>query len=262
MTQRVFAGAAAATLMLLTACGGGGQDTVQKAEAKFVAARSGSVKFQLAAQAEGTQPVGFGIEGAYAFEKGKTYPLLDILYSRFPSPEAPAHILSTGDEVFAGRGDELRAVDQERAAIFEEIQRDGAFLRFGFSQWLVDPTESVDGSLRITTGQVDVVNLLSDLARGAVQFADASDLQSPDPESARRLRRVVKSSEMTVVTDATTGAFRSLQVLVEFEADAAEELRAALGQFAGVRLEVALNFAPLAERLRPTAPAGAATNGS
>ena len=255
MSRRVGAGVVVATVLVMTACGGGGQDTIQQAETQFAAARSGDVVFELSARAEGTQPVGFRIEGGYSFEQDKRYPLLDLLYRRFPSPEEPAHIVSTGEEVFAGRGDDLRAVDQERAAVFERLQRGGAFLRFGFSQWLVDPTERVEGRRRVTTGQVDVVELLSDLARGAVQFDDATELRSPDPESAERLREVVESSEMTVVTDAASDAFRSLEVHVNFEADATEELRAALGQFAGVSLDVSLTFAPLGARFRPTAPA-------
>ena len=260
--RRTAAALAAVAPLLLAACstdaraGNGGNDesAARHAEPRLIAARSGTITFALAAQAEGTQPVGFQVEGTYAFDDEQRYPRLDMTFQRFPSTAAASRVVSTGDAVFAGAGEDLTAVPAERAQILRSLQRGGDFLNFGFASWLVDPVTQTSGAETVTTGAVDVPVFLADLARSATQIGGTGEIRAPDKETADRLRALVASSAMTVVTDAKTGAFRSLEVEIDFTADASDALRAVLGPYAGVRLEVALTYAPLTGPFEPDVP--------
>ena len=222
------------------------EGAVADAAARLGAARRGTIDFSFLASTPGSSQVGFRIEGAYALDSPGPYPILDFTYTRSPASLGQLELRSRGDAIFVGTGGSLAPVPDAKLGALKRDDRAGIVADFGFADWISNPSERLDGDSIVTTGQVDVTGFLSDIVRIAAPVSGTRDLRGSS-DAAAQLQRLVRTSEVRIVTDVETSQLRDLDVAVEFVPQATEQVRTALGPFGGVRLEVRLGFAPLAE---------------
>ena len=261
--SRLGRGALAGLLALgaLGACGG--DDTPLAAADKAMAGLdAGKVRLQLTATAgvdSPTAPVGFRMEGPFSTAKG-TLAVLDLRYTRLlGGKEDVTQVVSTGDAVYVVAGGRVTEVPTADAARLRLGDGDGGVSELGVAGWAEDAKvqKRADGT-RLVTASLDVADLLSDLARISEQAGGGtgSGLKL-DADAAGRLRRLVRSSVLTVELG-PDDLPRSLQAVVDFGGQVPDELRQALGPFAAARLELDLAVERLTKPLvvdKPTAGA-------
>ena len=255
---------AAALVAALGACGDdGGDHPLADAERAMAELKEGRITLELNATAgadEPTGPVGFRMEGPYSFTGDGTLPVLDLQYTRLLGQnEQTSRVLSTGEAMYVVADGQTTEVPANATGGLRlgDGDGDGGFADLGIAGWIEQPVTSKakDGS-RIVTGEVDVADLLSDLARTGAQAGIGLDAKDLDGDAAERLRRQVQRSEMTVEMGADDLP-RTVRATVDFGDDVPSRLSEVLGPYASTRIHLILGIERLAEPLRVAAPRGA-----
>jgi hypothetical protein len=233
----------------LTGCGRADADPLSRTEAAMAALDEGHIEFALAATADSgaKRPVGFRMRGPFAIQNDRRYPTLDMRYTTLlGDSETDIRIVSDGHALHLVQDGAKTEVSPQQARFLRLGKGDRGFTDLGVSGWVDDAAvvDRPDGS-RLVTGSIDVGDLLSDLARISGQAAGAGTGETLDAGSARRLQRLVRSSEFTAELD-RAGLPRNLRAVVDFGRELPAELRAALGPYASPRLEVTLAVEPTA----------------
>lgn len=231
----------------LAGCGRAHADPLSRTEAAMAALDAGHIEFALSATADSDarRLVGFRMRGPFAIEEDRRYPTIDMRYTTLlGDSERDLRIVSDGHAIHLVQDGARTEVSAEQARFLRLGKGDRGFTDLGVSGWVEDAAvmERHDGS-RLVTGTIDVGDLLSDLARISGQAAGATTGDTLDGDSARRLQRLVRSSEFTAELD-RAGLPRNLRAVVDFGRDLPPELRAALGPYASPRLEVTLAVQP------------------
>jgi hypothetical protein len=254
---------AALLVAALGACGdGGGDNPLADSERAMAELKEGRITLQLDATAgpdEGAGPVGFRMEGPFSFAGDGTLPVLDLQYTRLLGEnEQTSRVLSTGEAMYVVADGQTTAVPANATGGLRlgEADGDGGFADLGIAGWIEQPVTSKakDGS-RIVTGELDVADLLSDLARTGAQAGIGLDADDLDGD-AEHLRRQVQHSEMVVEIGADDLP-RSVQATVDFGDDLPPKLAEVLGPYASTRIHLTLSIERLAEPLRVAAPRSA-----
>ncbi len=256
--------ASAVLVAALGACGDDGHDNpLADAERAMAELNEGRITLELnatAGAAEATGPVGFRMEGPFSFTGDGALPVLDLQYTRLLGQnEQTSRVLSTGEAMYVVADGQTTAVPANATGGLRLGDGDGddGFADLGIAGWIEQPVTSKakDGS-RIVTGEVDVADLLSDLARTGAQAGIGLDADDLDGDAAENLRRQVKRSEMVVEIGADDLP-RSVQATVDFGDDLPPKLTEVLGPYASTRIHLTLSIERLAEPLRVAAPRGA-----
>lgn len=250
--RRILAALAAPAVALLTACGGGDDGPLAEAERHLAEVESGRMVLAMEASTpDGDGPVGFRVEGPFSFDSPGELAVLELTYTRvLGDDEEATTVVSTGDRAWVVQGEDSIAVPDDQ---LDPLRVDGdhsGVPSLGLEDWAVDPEE--DG--RTVTAGIDAAAMLEDLQRIA---ADVDGEQAGDPldeDAADRLRALVRDGELEVVT-AGDGRFESLRAVVDFGAAVPDELRDALGAYAGARLTLTMSLEPLDGPLEVTPPA-------
>ena len=236
--------AALVAVALLAACSSGDDSTLGRAEQAMAELDAGTMSVELAATtADVTDPVGFRVEGSYAFASDGDLPVFDFEYTELlAGEENVATITSDGDAVTVvvdGEEHVLSADDAESLRLGD----DEGFADLGIASWVDDPREQQRGDDTVVTGGVDAADLLSDIARIAAQVNGAGEVGPLDEESADRLAELVRSSEIEVVVG-EDDVPRSVEAVLDFGADVPDELADALGPYAAAQLRLTVTLEP------------------
>ena len=165
-------------------------------------------------------------------------------------------VRSTGEDAFVTVGGKTyRVADKDVAPLRVTEDNAGGISDFGIAEWVNDPKTKTSGANEVITGNVDVGEMLTDLARVAGSVGNDSELAALDGDAAARLQKLVRSSDIRIVTTAKGHQLRSLRALVNFGTKAPEELRRTLGKYAEAKIEVTLTVAKSSPSLKVTAPA-------
>lgn len=245
----------------LVACGDGdgARGPLADADRAMAELDEGQVVLQLSATA-GTDdpagPVGFRMEGPFSFAGGGALPVLDLRYTRLLGDDKQvSQVLSTGEAMYVVVDGRVAEIPSEATGGLRLGEGDGGFTDLGIAGWVDKPVVSEageDGS-RMVSGEVDVADLLSDLARVGAQVGIGLEDGDVPADAARRLRRQVRHSKI-VVELGKDDLPRALHATVDFGGDVSPELRDALGPYASTRIELTLAMERLSGPLRVAAP--------
>lgn len=239
--------------LILSACGNANEETARPgagevladAEHRLAEVESGWLHLRLAARA-GTGPVGFDVEGPFAYpEPGTaTLPVLDFTYTRLlGAEERVTAVRSTGDAAFVEVDDVSYALPEDRLHGLEVDGARAGLGALGVAGWLQDPELSDGGEIdgvRVerVRGGLDVVQLLGDLAEVDRGLGGAGGLASLDDLAAARLQRLVRTSDVEVLIGAEDGILRRVEANASLTGQVPVELEEALGPVSDARLEV------------------------
>ena len=243
MARRLALGLAALLAVALVACGNDA-GPLAKAERAMATLDAGRIDFALTAGTAGEKPVGFRMQGPFAFEDGLEFPTFDLRSTSLLGAETiETRLMSDGASVYVmDNGTKVR-VPSERASLLRLGNGGGGFADLGVGGWVDDPSveERSNGS-RVITGTVNAADLLSDLARISGQVAGRNST-GLDRDSASRIARLVRHSEFRAELD-RTDLPRRLHAVVDFGRELPAALRQSLGPYASPRLEVNLEMQP------------------
>ena len=243
----VVAGAALAAA--LTGCGGGrGAGPLAGAERAMAQLDAGRIEVEVTGTTTGDQPagpVGFSVEGPFSDQGGGRFPVLDLRYSRLlGGTRQDSHVVSDGNAVYLVTDGRTVELTSDQASALRLGTHGTPVADLGIAGWMEGArVETRPDGTRVVTGQVDVADFLSDLARiGAGPGGDTD-----------RLSAAVRSSEMTVEL-AKDDLPRSVRARVDFGPGLPKEIAAALGGSAAPRLELQVALERLDQPLKVAAP--------
>ena len=233
---------ALAAVTLLAACGGGDESTLARAEDAMSDLDAGAMTLELAAiSTDVPSPIGFRVDGTFDGDSEGDLPVFDFTYTELlAGEENVATIASDGDGVTVevdGETHELSADDASSLRLGD----DEGFADLGISSWVDEPREERRGDDTVVTGAVDAADLLADIARIAGQVSGAGEVGPLDEESADRLAKLLRSSEIEVVVG-EDDLPRSVDALLDFGSDVPDELTEALGPYAAARLRLTVTL--------------------
>lgn len=244
--------------LLLAACGAQAvtpaDDVVAAAQESMQERQRGRLEFTLEASAEGSEPVGFTIEGDYDFEN-KGLAVVDLTYALFAGDETTqTRVVSDGDNAVVVAGDEVHEVPSALASSLKTRDEGAAGVpAFDLTGWVRNAKVKSAGDTTTVRGQLDVPAFVGDLQRIASQVAGA-DAKTMSGDDAKQVAAAVTSSEITLTTAGDSNDLRSISAFVEFGARVPPELRRALGSYAGARLELRVKIANLDDPLEVELP--------
>ena len=235
--------------LALAGCSDSPEDVLTEATGNLDKIDSGVLDVRLVATGTGDlegQEFGFELSGPFQLPEEGELPVTELEYTQLAGEESATSVfLSTGDAAYAEidgtfyelSPDQVESLrggpdDEDPSSQLEEL---------GIEEWVQDPEISDgddvggDATQRIS-GELDVVEALNDLfdaARnlGATSIANVPPLEG---DNAEQLENAVESASVEVLVGADDGLLRRLAIDIDFEADAAEEVREALGALGGV----------------------------
>jgi hypothetical protein len=234
---------ALALVLLVPACGGGGDDgPLADAERHLAEVDSGVMVLSLEASTpDGEAPIGFRVEGPFSFDSPGELAVLELTYTRVLGEEELATtVVSTGDDAWVVQDEDSIAVPEDQLGPLRVDGDHSGVPSLGLEDWAVDPEE--EGGT-VTAG-IDAAAVLEDLRRIAADVDGEEPGDPLDDDAADRLRALVRRGELEVVTT-EDGGFRSLRAVIDFGATVPDELRQALGSYAGARLTLTMSLEPL-----------------
>ncbi|MDQ1396910.1 MAG: hypothetical protein QOG64_2169 [Acidimicrobiaceae bacterium] len=237
-------------------CGGSGGSggALHDAGARLGAVHSGNLVLKLTA-APGTtgsgHDVGFSLQGPFELKAAKgALPTARLSYTQLAGPkERNSVFISTGDRAFVEVGQTAYQLAPDQTASLRQQGESQSLQGLHLEKWARAPKVSDGGTADGVAAQridadVDVVPALNDIFGLAGQFgADQTGVKKIDGPSADQLRKAVQSAKLVILTGKKDRLMRSLQLDVTFAAQSVSQLQSALGQLAGVRLDVLLTIA-------------------
>lgn len=236
---------------ILAGCGGGGgsaKQVLSRTASSLGRIRSGTLTLRLVVSPRsGTKGrIGFELRGPFAL-RPRGLPVAGIAYTQIAGPrEATATFLSTGKKAYAevnGKAYELPA-----SATAQLRQAGGAVGKGGFGGlridgWIQHPKVSDGGQVggastdHVSSG-LDVVNAANDLL-GLVRLL-GRDAPRIEGKSADQLRKAVESSSLDVWSGKRDHLLRRLVLQARLGFDTPEELKRALGEVVGAKIDFEL----------------------
>lgn len=237
--------AVVALALVLGACGGGEESTLERAEEAMAELDAGTLAFELAASTpEVAEPVGFRVEGSFSFTSDGELPLMDFTYTELlAGEENVAAVVSDGETVWVDVDGQVVELAGDDAASLR-LGEDEGFADLGIASWVEDGREAERGNHVVISGTVDAADLLGDIVRIASQVAAAGDVGPLDDDGAERLGRLVRSSDIEVVVG-DGDLPRTVDATLDFGAEVPAELEEVLGPYAAARLRMTVELSPL-----------------
>jgi hypothetical protein len=251
--------------VLLAGCGGDGgtasettepRSTLERADAALATMHSGHITLNFNAKGEtsdgGTSaPVGFTLDGVFDMSASGKYPVLDLAYNRVVGSTTDAMtVLSDGSKIQVVADGQTVDVPEVKATSLEKSDdpQAGVTSDLGISGWIEQPAEApgqpTDGVDTIDiTGAPDVVDVLNDLTHLIRELTGETALKPLEGESADRVRSLARPTAAVVTVGAADAVPRHIHATLDFGGTPSKDLAVALGQFAGVALEVDLVIA-------------------
>jgi hypothetical protein len=228
-------------LVLLAACGSSDDGPLADVQRSLEDVRAGTMFLELGATTEGSDPVGFSVEGPFDLDAGGEVPELDLRYTRLlAGEEQVVRVRSDGERVTVEEDGETTEVPPSRVGALRLEDGPAGFDDFDLEAWIRDPVTEEDGGTATITGELVVPRMLQDLIRIAAETAGVDPGDGLSDDDADALADRIRSSSITVVADGER--FRSLDAQVAFGREVPSRLRRALGPYAGAALRLRLRL--------------------
>lgn len=235
---------------LLAGCGGGpsADDILTQTASNLGTIRSGVLGLKLLVTPPGQgEPSGFELHGPFALRRGGL-PVARIVYTRIANgARSSATFVSDGADAYAVTGDGQRnTLTPGQATMLRRFPRIAGAVsgagRLVVGRWLKHADASDGpGETDEVTAQLDVreaVAGLLDLARAAGR--DVPRLSSSDLD---RVDDAVRSTSFVLYSGKKDRLLRRLDLAIDFAFDVPDDLRRALGNLAGAKVELELRVA-------------------
>jgi hypothetical protein len=242
----------------LVACSGApsASDVLSRASESLDTIRSGelhvSVLVETGRSRAGSR-IGFELGGPFALGEEGELPEARITYTQIAGEdELSVTLTSTGETAYqtvAGQTTEMGEPQLDALRAAGGSTDGGGFGQLGVGEWIEDP-QLQDGGRRggvdayLVTGRLDVVAALNGMVAAAQSFggSGAAGIEHLDAADEELIENAIRSSSVRVYAGEEDGILRAISLLVEFQADAEEEVLDALGPLAGERLSVELGI--------------------
>jgi hypothetical protein len=242
----------AGSALLLAGCGGPSADSVlSDTAANLGKIRSGTLHASVLVTPRGgagTNPFGFKLEGPFALGAAGSLPVLRVAYTQIANGKsATVTILSTGRKAYVQTGGKTYELPESQAEQLRsaagEVRSAGSLSQFAIDSWIDDPHTS-DGSevggaeTDKVTADLDVVAVVTDLLRLARAFGrDVPQLGEADT---KRLADSVRDSSFVLYTGKDDRLLRRLELAADLGLDVPPDLRRALGELVGAKVDFTL----------------------
>jgi hypothetical protein len=238
----------------LAACGGGGgnaEDVLAETADNLEEIESGRLAMRLVVTPKGedAETVGFELEGPFSLEGPGSLPVARIEYTQIRgSARGAVTVVSTGRNAYIevdGQAYELppEQADELRAA-GEDLEEGEGLGELGLDDWIEDPklsdggvvagveTDRIDADLNVASAAHDLVEVARGLAQGSL--ADLSDADE------KTIERATRSAKLQLFTGEEDRLLRRLDIDVDLGFNVPSELRNALGNLVGARIDFQL----------------------
>lgn len=256
----------------VSGCGGGASgdshEILSATASNLGKIRSGELTFELTAKAEGGETVGFKLRGPFELAKPGKLPLADMEYTQTAGPEqATIRFISTGKSAYVETDDGVFRLPEEKVADLRATEGGGTETGLGelrVDRWMVDPetsdgdevggdeTDKVRARLNVVAAINDLIAAAKNLGAGSV-----TGLKQLDGANAEQVERAVDSATIEILTGKDDRLLRRLLIAADFGADVPDDVREALGSFAGAHVTLDLTIAKPNEPVQIEDPADA-----
>jgi hypothetical protein len=251
--RRAAAVLAVAAILVAAGCGDGTDPNkvVAQTADNLATIRSGTLGLRLiVTPRDGKHPFGFVLRGPFSLRRGGL-PVASITYTQIANGRsATAKLVSDGKQAFVtsnGTTVELPAA-QERALRLSgaALAASGGLGQLGIGDWMKNPKLSDGGTVggaetdRITA-DLNVVNATNGLLELARLLGRNAQPLKPSDEG--RLERAVRSSSFVVYTGKQDRLLRRLKLVADLGFDVPAQLKAALGNVVGAKIDFQLDVA-------------------
>jgi hypothetical protein len=238
----------------LAACGGDGgsaEDVLADTADNLEEIQSGRLTMRLVVTPKGedAETVGFELRGPFSLDGPGDLPVARIEYTQIRgSARGAVTVVSTGRKAYIevdGQAYELPAeqADELRAA-GEDLEEGEGLGELGLDDWIEDPklseggvlagveTDRIDADLDVASAAHDLVEVARGLAQGSLDDLSDTDAQT--------IERATRSAKLQLFTGEEDRLLRRLNIDVDLGFRVPSELRDALGNLVGARIDFEL----------------------
>jgi hypothetical protein len=227
------------------ACGGGAdaRDVLAETSANMGEIESGDLSMELLFSGKDGERAGFTLEGPFALREGEL-PEAQLDYTQIAGQQSATQTFITkADQAYVRIGGTTYELPQETAEeIGSTLAPSGGLAAIQLSSWVEDPTlesgEEIGGDEtdRISA-DLNVSATVNTLMAIASQLGGTEPLAALSGTTAEQVKAAVESAEIDVWTGKDDRLLRRLQVAIDF-APAAEKVRDLLGASLDFTLEI------------------------
>jgi hypothetical protein len=238
-------GIVAALALVAAGCGGSGASGVASQTSQNLAKiRSGILDLRLIVTPKGSgRPFGFELKGPFSLRPGKL-PLARVAYTQIANGHsATATLVSDGTHAWAVSGGSTAPLSAAQTALLMAAApsgKSGGILGFDVGKWVQHPSLSDGGAVGGAPtdeirGGLDVVAAANDLL--ALTGRATRPITGDD---AKRLQQATRSSSVDLFTGKKDRLLRRLTLSADLGFDVPPQLRAALGNIVGAKVQFLL----------------------
>jgi hypothetical protein len=240
----------------LAACGGDGgsaEDVLAETADNLEEIQSGRLTMRLVVTPKGedAETTGFELRGPFSLAGPGDLPIARIEYTQMRgSARGAVTVVSTGRNAYIevdGQAYELppEQSDELRAA-GEDLEEGKGLGELGLDDWIEDPklsdggvvagveTDRIDADLDVASAAHDLVEVARGLAQGSLE-----DLSDADEQT---IERATRSAKLQLFTGEEDRLLRRLDIAVDLGFKVPSELRNALGNLIGARIDFQLRI--------------------
>jgi hypothetical protein len=247
-------GALVLSAVLLVACGGNGgsaEDVLAETAENLEEIESGRLTMRLVVTPKGaeSEPVGFELAGPFSLAGAGELPVARVVYTQIRgSARGGVTIVSTGRKAYVDVGGQVYELPPEQAnelrTAAEELEEGKGLGELGLDDWIEEPklsdgglvagveTDRIDANLDVAAAAQDLVELARGLAQGSL-----GDLSDADEQT---IERATREAKLRLFTGKEDRLLRRLDVDVDLGFAVPAQLRNALGNLVGARIEFEL----------------------
>jgi hypothetical protein len=238
----------------LAACGGDGgsaEDVLAETADNLAEIQSGTLAMRLVVTPKGeeAETVGFELEGPFSLDGPGDLPVARIEYTEIRgSARGAVTVVSTGRKAYIevdGQAYELPPEQADELRVAGEDLEEGEGLgELGLDDWIEDPklsdggvvagveTDRIDADLDVASAAHDLVEVARGLAQGSLDDLSDADAQT--------IERATRSAKLRLFTGEEDRLLRRLDIDVDLGFRVPSELRDALGNLVGARIDFQL----------------------
>jgi hypothetical protein len=242
-------------VLIVSACGGSGndaEDALAETADNLEKITSGNLSMRLVVTPKGEdgEVVGFELDGPFSLSGPGELPVARIAYTQIRGAErGTVTVVSTGRSAYVEvAGQAYRLPPKQTAQLRqagEELEAGEGLGELKIGDWFEDPklsdggsvggteTDRIDAKLDVAAATQDLIELGKSLGRGELSRLSDADEQT--------IERATRSATLQVFTGEEDRLLRRLEIDVDLAFDVPAELRAALGDLVGGRIEFELS---------------------
>jgi hypothetical protein len=249
---RTLAALVTGVALLAAGCGGSGgpaaSDVVKQTAANLGSIRSGTLGLKLLVTPQGKgDPFGFELHGPFTLMQGAV-PKTRMAYTQIANGQSEtATLVSNGSDAYVEvAGKRLPLSTSQRAALrssLTRLQGAGTTARLAIGNWVKDAKRSDGGQVGgVDTDKVTAKVDLAEAAGSLLALARASGQQvgTLSQGDSQRLADAVRSSSFVLYSGKQDHLLRKLQLTVDIGFAVPAELKAALGELVGAKVDFEL----------------------